>query len=208
MIIQFDKNCLWVVCVCGLCFQLKSTNPRNYVVRPRIGILLARSTCEIRGSQYYFFLIFLAATENDDCNIKEPLAWGSLRLVIFLKELNLVFCAVTMRSLREATHNSRFKDKFMIQSAVAAPDTTLEDARKLVSHEWVNFTMNLMFTFYVLLAWFWRELPSSLIYLTFSFNSFLYYMDHFSTNLYMLQIADILLLWWFETIWLNFVKLL
>lgn len=46
-----------------------------------------------------------------------------------------------MRLLREATHNGRIKDKFMIQSAVAAPDTTLEDARKLVSHEWVNFTI-------------------------------------------------------------------
>ncbi|XP_057773540.1 vesicle-associated protein 1-1-like [Salvia miltiorrhiza] len=71
-------------------FKLKSTNPRNYVVRPRIGILLPRSTCEIK---------------------------------------------VAMRALREAHHNMRCKDKFMIESVAAAPDTTLEDARKLFDKE-------------------------------------------------------------------------
>ncbi|KAL1556275.1 vesicle-associated protein 1-3-like [Salvia divinorum] len=71
-------------------FKLKSTNPRNYVVRPRIGILLPRSTCEIK---------------------------------------------VTMRILRESHHTIRCKDKFMVESVAAAPDTTLEDARKLFDKE-------------------------------------------------------------------------
>ncbi|XP_042021565.1 vesicle-associated protein 1-2-like [Salvia splendens] len=71
-------------------FKLKSTNPRYYVVRPRIGILLPQSTCEIK---------------------------------------------VTMRTLRESQHSLRSKDKFMIESAAAAPDTTVEDARKLFDKE-------------------------------------------------------------------------
>ncbi|XP_047979807.1 vesicle-associated protein 1-2-like [Salvia hispanica] len=71
-------------------FKLKSTNPRNYVVRPRIGILLPRSSCEIK---------------------------------------------VTMRALRESHHNIRCKDKFMIESVAASPDTSLEDARKLFDKE-------------------------------------------------------------------------
>ncbi|KAH6836315.1 hypothetical protein C2S53_002233 [Perilla frutescens var. hirtella] len=73
-------------------FKLKSTNPRNYVVRPRIGILLPRSTCEIKVT-------------------------------------------TITKSLREAPHNMRCRDKFMIQSALAAPDTTLENARKLFDKE-------------------------------------------------------------------------
>ncbi|KAG6396964.1 hypothetical protein SASPL_143124 [Salvia splendens] len=79
-------------------FKLKSTNPRYYVVRPRIGILLPQSTCEI-------------------------------------KELNLAHFVVTMRALRESLHSVRSKDKFMIESVAAAPDTTVEDARKLFDKE-------------------------------------------------------------------------
>ncbi|KAL1568963.1 vesicle-associated protein 1-4-like isoform X1 [Salvia divinorum] len=71
-------------------FKLKSTNPRYYVVRPRIGILLPRSTCEIK---------------------------------------------VTMRALMESKYSMRSKDKFMIESVSAAPDTTVEDARKLFDKE-------------------------------------------------------------------------
>ncbi|XP_047973772.1 vesicle-associated protein 1-4-like isoform X2 [Salvia hispanica] len=69
-------------------FKLKSTNPRYYVVRPRIGILLPQSTCEIK-----------------------------------------------VRALRESQHSLRSKDKFMIESVAAAPDTTVEDARKLFDKE-------------------------------------------------------------------------
>ncbi|XP_042009572.1 vesicle-associated protein 1-3-like [Salvia splendens] len=71
-------------------FKLKSTNPRNYVVQPRIGVLLPRSSCEIK---------------------------------------------VKMRAQRESHHNIRCKDKFMIESVAASPDTTLEDARKLFDKE-------------------------------------------------------------------------
>lgn len=39
-----------------------------------------------------------------------------------------------MRVLRETHQNMRCKDKFMVESAAAAPDTTVEDARKLVSN--------------------------------------------------------------------------
>lgn len=53
-------------------------------------------------------------------------------MVIFLKELKLAYFVVMMRALREAPHNIRCKDKFMIQSAVATPGATLEDARKMV----------------------------------------------------------------------------
>ncbi|KAG6405332.1 hypothetical protein SASPL_132921 [Salvia splendens] len=79
-------------------FKLKSTNPRNYVVQPRIGVLLPRSSCEI-------------------------------------KELSLAHFVVKMRAQRESHHNIRCKDKFMIESVAASPDTTLEDARKLFDKE-------------------------------------------------------------------------
>ncbi|KAI3453493.1 hypothetical protein Pfo_010156 [Paulownia fortunei] len=73
-----------------LAFKLLTTNPRNYGVRPRIGILLPGSACDI---------------------------------------------TVTARVVREAPHNMRCKDKFMIQSAVASPGATMEDARKMFNKE-------------------------------------------------------------------------
>ncbi|KAG8382423.1 hypothetical protein BUALT_Bualt05G0075700 [Buddleja alternifolia] len=71
-------------------FKLLSTNPKKYGVRPRIGVLLPGSACEI---------------------------------------------TVTMVAMREAPHNMRCKDKFMIQSAVASPGSTTEDARKMFNKE-------------------------------------------------------------------------
>ena len=51
---DFKKKKIYCVCFLGFTFcvcvfQVKTTNPKKYCVRPNTGVVLPRSTCEVLG---------------------------------------------------------------------------------------------------------------------------------------------------------------
>lgn len=114
---------MWVFCV-----QLLTTNPKNYVVRPRIGILLPGSVLHVTGS---FCSTNMEIEYSSFSDYSFCLLRGIKDAYLFVIT-NSVYFTVTMRAVREPPLNMRCKDKFMIRSAVASPGATTEDVRTMV----------------------------------------------------------------------------
>ena len=98
------------------CFQVKTTNPKKYCVRPNSGIVLPRSTCDVIGTlnQLYFARQFAVSV--------------FFIIGFWITSKRIVGSdLVTMQAQKEAPPDLQCRDKFLLQSVKVNDGVTPKD---------------------------------------------------------------------------------
>ncbi|KAJ8442628.1 hypothetical protein Cgig2_008404 [Carnegiea gigantea] len=98
-------------------FKVKTTSPKKYCVRPNVGVILPKATCEFTGTYSLLYNglsnhLAYASQNTDSCLL------GTSHPIPY---------AVTMQVQRAAALDLQCKDKFLVQSTVVPSETTEAD---------------------------------------------------------------------------------
>jgi len=98
--------------------QVKTTNPKQYCVRPNIGVVLPGSTCDVTGSTQIHNIVkqWLDARKSTYVNSN-----------MYVCLLNLCLLLVTMQAQKASPSDMQCKDKFLVQSVVAENGATAQE---------------------------------------------------------------------------------
>ncbi|GAU25694.1 hypothetical protein TSUD_266210, partial [Trifolium subterraneum] len=114
-------------------FQVLTTNPKKYCVKPNNGVVLPRSTCDIiveLRKQISCSLLLSNKSDNfvafkvKTTNPKKYFVRPNIGVVLPRSTCDIT---VTMQGQKEAPPNMQCIDKFLIQSVVANPGATTKD---------------------------------------------------------------------------------